>query len=196
MKYTIISNLIDFAVYYNIQTNGANKPEDNADCFSNGIAEWEASNIWKTLMEDLKLDTISIYLLENFSNAIKSEDYRAAIKMKEEIYNQWQCPNNAHFLKNGLEYLFKLRKGLEKSDLLKDNLGSIDYLENLWKSKGLNNLDKILNELAYINYKINSFHSFELTLEAFGFIGEETTHPILEIKRIMEYFWVLNPNAV
>ena len=194
MKNTILSNLIDFAVYHDIQNKESNKASrKEVDCFSYEVTHVEITEIWDTLMENFKLDKLSIYLLENFSNAIKTENYKAAAKMKQEIYNQWNCPSNAHFLKTGFEYLFKLRKGLENSELHKNKLRSMDYLEKLWMNKGLANLEKILKELAHIDESINSHEASDVLIEALDAIGARTyTHPILVIKRAMEYFWALN----
>ncbi|HLS11599.1 MAG TPA: hypothetical protein VK050_05520 [Flavobacteriaceae bacterium] len=93
MKNTILSNLIDFAVYFEIQEvdheqAAFSRADEDIPCNSSWkIKRIDPNLLWMTLLEDFKFDKTSIHLLENFSDALEREDYLAAKIMKQEILN-------------------------------------------------------------------------------------------------------------
>jgi hypothetical protein len=204
MKKSVLSNLIKF-VTSNVVTKTPIQVinETIADFEENGDEEFSKTNsldksmIWLNIREKIKLDKLSIYLLENFKHAIESENYGAASYMKKEIDNHWDIYDD-DFWRIGRDYLVELKNGFLNSkhfEYLIPEIGDILYM---WVNKGMCEYDYIVEKLETLDEIMNNDFVNNKNIirkESLDFIinGATNDHPITYIDIVKEYFNLLNP---
>jgi hypothetical protein len=193
MREQVLSNIINFV------TNNDITEVDHLDhimvdsCLtvSDDVINTNSMNlIWLNISKGLKLDNISIHLLENFSDAMDWEDYISASKMKIEILNRWGNLTEDDFWEMGRAYLFHLKEGFKESRVLRYLYESIKEVEHVWVSRKFKQLNFIIEELDVINCNVSSHSPQELWDEVVLTIEDDSniTHPLLMIEDVIELF--------
>ena len=189
MKEKVLSNIINYVTTNNITIS-------ILECLSDveetefGFTSLDPVLIWEELKSEMKFDSISIYLLKNFKNAIETENYIGLSYMKKEILNNWDLRED-DFLRIGKNYLTILKDGVKNSELLKDQEGFIGDLLYTWENRGFVDYKYVLKGLTEFKSYIDTYYPRQpLTDEVVDFIKStsDVKHPLINIDKIVEYF--------
>jgi len=199
MKNIVMFNLIQFVIDNNIKEvdhHQAFWDERHIKSLIRGSYPFEKPSqhlIWPKLINNLKLDKITIHLLENFSDAIEKEDFVVAAVMQREIYNGWKfgLTENELFEK-GSEYISSLKKGISLSKFFHNLLDEVVEIELIWKQEGFSKINFVIDRLLKISNIIHSHEIDDFRLEVVDFMQNlKCSHPKLLIDDLIAYFNVL-----
>ena len=199
LRNTVIFNLIQFVKDNNIKEvdhHQAFLDERHIKSLIKGTYPFEKPSqhlIWPELIKILKLDKITIHLLENFSDAIEKEEFEIAAVMQREIYygSKYLLTENELFEK-GSEYISTLKKGISLSKIFINLLDEVVEIELIWKKEGFSNINFVLDRLLKISNIIHNHEINDLRLEIVDFMQNlKCSHPKLLIDDLMAYFNVL-----
>jgi hypothetical protein len=192
LKEKVLSNIIQY-VTENVVNTPIEQLIEQEDLTYNSYRfnELDPSFIWKDLTEFFDFDEVSLYLLNNFKNAIDSENYLAASNMKKEILNHWSV-DNKFFYETGFIILDILNEGVNNSKLLNHLSTEVEDVIFSWNTNGLKEINFINETLESIEEYINTYYPQEdlknEVITSLSTFNDSVTHPLIHISKVVQFF--------
>lgn len=198
MKNIVLKNIVDFVT--NVDVSVSNDAFIHALMGEISVAESFISaldpcpsNQWIIIKDDMKLDSVTSMLLENFSDAVESEDYMAASIIKKEVLDRMENLDEDYLWNKGRSYIFNLKENSVNSDLCKDWSDTLKEIEHVWNTKKFDGHKYVLDTLIELQEDISGYDRETIHSDIRNFKNViYTSHPYFSIYDAVNFFKLIS----